>query len=287
MSSNSSNLRLNYNFNLINRIKTRIQSQASNQKNSNSTLSGAARSIYAEGGFTAFFRGIASPLLSLVILNTLNFSTYATFKESLGVQRHETSISISTSIKVALAGGLVGPLSALISTPFEMVKTQMQLNIKTNVTNMSGRSSSSTYHAYKLVKLHGFRVLYSGHGVNTVREVVFLATYFTVYENIRAFCSQQLPPMMSVPFAGGFSGAVGWLVSFPLDCIKSNIQGAVYAQRGDRPLSAIVVMKQLLKVNGVLGLYAGVIPSLVRAFLVSSSRFSAYETTLWILNDFS
>ncbi len=30
---------------------------------------------------------------------------------------------------------------------------------------------------------------------------------------------------VSIPVAGGFSGAIGWFISFPLDCIKSNIQG--------------------------------------------------------------
>ena len=34
---------------------------------------------------------------------------------------------------------------------------------------------------------------------------------------------------------------------------------------------------------GIRGLYAGVVPSVVRAFLVSASRFSAYETALYFL----
>ena len=32
--------------------------------------------------------------------------------------------------------------------------------------------------------------------------------------------------MLAVPLAGGLSGAVGWFVSYPLDCVKAQVQGA-------------------------------------------------------------
>ena len=35
----------------------------------------------------------------------------------------------------------------------------------------------------------------------------------------------KLVSKVSIPIAGGISGAVGWFISFPLDCVKSNIQG--------------------------------------------------------------
>ena len=41
--------------------------------------------------------------------------------------------------------------------------------------------------------------------------------------------------------------------------------------------AAITVARDLVKTRGVAGLYAGVGPSVLRAFLVSGSRFTAYE----------
>jgi hypothetical protein len=43
------------------------------------------------------------------------------------------------------------------------------------------------------------------------------------------------------------------------------------------------VFSDLLRRRGVHGLYSGVALSLARAFLVSASRFSAYEGALWVL----
>lgn len=84
-----------------------------------------------------------------------------------------------------------------------------------------------------------------------------------------------------VPLAGGVAGAVGWFISFPLDSIKSVIQGAPLNSTAPR---ARVVAKDLVKTKGLFGLYRGLAPSITRAFVVSSTRFSAYETVLYMLS---
>lgn len=239
--------------------------------------------MYSEGGLLGFYRGLAAPLVSLVILNTMTFSTYASLKERFGVARDTAVFGPTENLRVALAAASVGPIAAIVSTPFEMVKTQMQLNMKlaSHSTGPSTASRSSFMHAFLLVKQFGVRTLYIGHGINTIREMLFLSTYFLVYENTRTVFASFLPHSMAVPFAGGISGATGWLVTFPLDCIKANIQGRDL-QCNTRS-STLFVAKDLLKSRGILGLYAGLMPSIARAFLVSSSRFSAYELSLWML----
>jgi solute carrier family 25 carnitine/acylcarnitine transporter 20/29 len=68
-----------------------------------------------------------------------------------------------------------------------------------------------------------------------------------------------------------------------LDCIKSNLQGRDFA--AGRPPSSFRIAADLFRARGLLGFYAGIIPSLMRSFLVSGSRFSAYETAIWALRD--
>jgi hypothetical protein len=46
---------------------------------------------------------------------------------------------------------------------------------------------------------------------------------------------------------------------------------------------SLKVLWYLMETKGVKGVYGGVSPSIVRAFLVSGSRFSAYEGALWLL----
>ncbi len=99
----------------------------------------------------------------------------------------------------------------------------------------------------------------------------------------------QASSAWTVPVAGGISGAWAWFVSFPLDCIKATIQGTRLrpqiisngeAVAAAEKLKSLDVLKELLRTKGINGLYAGVTPSIARAFIVSGTRFSAYEYTL-------
>ena len=203
---------------------------------SNMSVTNSIRTIYSKSGFVGFYKGVGSPLVALTILNTVNFSSYARFRNLLSVQSPLDLRNKYFEWKIALAAALVGPIASSISTPFELVKTQMQLSASNGPATMTITKGTvwknSLHAAVDLVKRFGIRHLYLGHSVNTLREMVFLSTYFTVYEHLkynlsgsnseRSFIS--LSPLFSVPLSGGCAGACGWFVSFPLDLIKTNIQ---------------------------------------------------------------
>lgn len=269
-------------------IKTRLQSQAGGAHQLG--VGTLARTILKEEGFRGFYRGIAPPLTALTILNTLSFACYSSAKKYLRVGQvgpvkcADGSTKFVFEPRVMLAGIAGGPLGSLLSTPFEVLKVQMQMD------NVTGQRYRNSLHAAQcIVTEHGIRALYLGHLVNTNREMIFLATYFGTYEHSRAVFEQNLPRAIAVPVAGGISGALAWFISFPLDCIKAQIQGQRLDAARSKDLSqprvtAIRAAAQIYNAKGLLGLYTGVAPSIARAFLVSGSRFSAYEFAVWALN---
>eukprot|EP00457_Paulinella_chromatophora_P010866 gb/GEZN01010985.1/.p1 GENE.gb/GEZN01010985.1/~~gb/GEZN01010985.1/.p1 ORF type:complete len:302 (+),score=29.12 gb/GEZN01010985.1/:116-1021(+) len=261
-------------------IKTRMQTSHSRLStyaplsSSPPGLFSLGRTILREEGLRGMYKGVAAPLVSLTLLNTLNFSSYGFFRVYFGA-------SHGFDIRNGLAGACAGPIAALISTPEHMLKTQMQLD------NVGARRYHGSLHAARcLIREHGFRSLYLAHGINTAREGVFLATYFLGYETLSYSLHTHLgfPSLFAVPFAGGLSGALGWLVSFPLDCIKAGVQGQRLDQVKLREIEQVAVARKLLADPGKL--YAGLTPSLLRAFLVSGSRFSAYELAIWSLTSY-
>jgi len=268
-------------------IKTRMQAGAGGKQAASGMLSMGRHILQAEGG-NGFYRGVASPLAALTILNTLNFSSYATFRRVYGVDDAKI-VRGGFEWRVSLAAASVGPLASLISTPFELVKTQMVINSKGQSAQAGAKRPSSVKAALALVREHGFRSLYVAHAVNTTREVVFLGTYFTVYEHCKNGLSNHLSRSWgisdkgSIPVAGGIAGAVGWFLSFPFDCVKSNIQGLPFVKGGAPPPTAREVARSLLRQKGLAGLYSGVLPSITRAFLVSASRFMVYEGVLTLM----
>lgn len=134
-----------------------------------------------------------------------------------------------------------------------------------------------------LLRGNGVQVLYTGFGVNSVREAVFLGSYFYCYEGLRqSFIQNSISLAYAVPVAGGISGAIGWLSSFPLDCIRARVQGQdVNGNLQKR--SSMEIAEYLIRRKGIVGFYSGVTPSIVRAFLVSASRFSAYEVAIRLI----
>jgi solute carrier family 25 carnitine/acylcarnitine transporter 20/29 len=148
--------------------------------------------------------------------------------------------------------------------------------------NITKKEYQTSFHCVKtLVQSHGPRIVYTGHVINTIREATFIGNYFFVYEGMREFLIQSSPlsVQVAVPVSGGFAGAISWFISFPLDCVRAGVQGQPLPPRK----SAYHVFSTLVTERGLKGLYSGASASIARAFLVSGSRFSAYEGALWIM----
>ena len=204
--------------------------------------------------------------------------------------------------RVVCAAASVGPLCALVSTPFELVKLQVQLDAANHSrggaagegrtsTDQNGsrgyvrKYSGSAHAARQLLKTHGPRVFFLGHGVNTARECVFNAVFFSTFEHTaNGFETVTgLSPATATAAAGGVAGAAGWLANLPLDCVKSRIQGQCLgdgaggwdAGRGAR-VGFVEAARTVGARGGIAGFFAGAAPSLARSFVVSGSRFTAF-----------
>ena len=101
--------------------------------------------------------------------------------------------------------------------------------------------------------------------------------------NVMMHIDSSWATSLAIPMAGGCAGATAWAFTFPLDCVRASVQGQpISTSQSIQKQGAIQTLKILMETKGFTGLYAGVGPSIARAFLVSGSRFSAYEGALWV-----
>jgi len=178
----------------------------------------------------------------------------------------------------------------------------MQLD---NTRQLNGRFTSSFQCAKTLVSSHGLSILYTGGGINTIREAAFVGIYFFCYEGYKTEFQQLLMRIekyvnpntnnnsqrsswsttFAIPTAGGCAGASAWALTFPLDCVRAGVQGQQIPTSSNEPViqkrGALEVLREL-KAKGFTRLYSGVSPTIARAFIVSGTRFSAYEGALWL-----
>lgn len=177
-------------------VKARLQ--CGNARNS---VSSVVRSIAAADGARGFYRGVASPLLSMTLLNTLSFRSWAAAREACGLPHHpgDAGAPAGSLAQRFAAGALVAPGVTLLSTPFELVKVQLQLDKR-------HRFAGAGACARAIAAEGGLRALWLGAPVNLVREGLFLGVYFTGYEQARyELVHAGVAPGLAVPLAGAFA----------------------------------------------------------------------------------
>jgi len=228
-------------------VKTQMQSLKTHD------VAGTTQRILQRDGVLGLYRGIAAPLCALMVLNAQTFALYSWLKRQLK--------------SAPLSGFLCGFASSLVSTPFELIKVRVAVG-----------KSPNALRAFKDLG----RNLYHGHQINTLRECVFLSSYFTVYEHSRRSWQTYLPAsFLEVPCSGALAGATGWILSYPLDCVKTHVQ----KQSFNTPQPPwYTILRDTIRIKGGLhALYSGLAPSIARACLTSATRFTAYEAALSLI----
>lgn len=94
-------------------ITTRVQSRVSD----------SARHVFKEVGFSGLFRGFWSTTARDWPFMIILFSTYESLKAHRGINNHAQG-EIST-LKSTLYGGFSGGLAGFLTTPFDVVKTEV------------------------------------------------------------------------------------------------------------------------------------------------------------------
>jgi solute carrier family 25 carnitine/acylcarnitine transporter 20/29 len=151
--------------------------------------------------------------------------------------------TINTSIESPFCSGLItGLVLGPFTTPFENLKIHSQMNISKR----------------------DLQWLYRGIGLTTLRESLALSIYFSSYEETKKYTNNSF-------LSGCISGVSNWLITYPIDTIKTRIQNYQYntivsAIRGGNLLCGLPVV-------------------LIRAGLVNGAIFQTYEITNSYIQD--
>lgn len=262
-----------------------------------------------EEGLRGAYRGLGPPVCMMMLMNAVNFTAFNRAKEALGVDGpvgigarahedgHRASSASVVDWRVVAAATAVGPPCALIGTPFELVKLQMQMEARHAGHRRKRLESSAFRFATTLHSTYGWRVFYLGGATNVARECLFNAVFFSTFEHTRFgfadLCEERgIRREVAIATAGGLAGAAAWLLSLPLDCVKSGVQGQDLrnggwdARRGGSRAARIGFAESaraVFQTRGVFGFFSGAAPSVGRSFIVSGSRFVAFAGGMELL----
>jgi len=176
----------------------------------------------------------------------------------------------------------VGLLQSVVVTPVEGIKCRLQ-----------GQRNKDSYKgtvdcAKKIYKAAGVRGVWSGFVVTMARDTPSFGVYFWAYEYGKRHVfiqeGQKRASKFGMFMAGGMAGVLGWLVSYPLDVIKSRIQ--MDSLKKPRYKGIIDCAKKSYKESGWRVFFKGLGATLARGFIVNGTTFLGYEFSLSVLHKF-
>ncbi|KAJ3211122.1 hypothetical protein HK099_008094 [Clydaea vesicula] len=208
--------------------------------------------IVKEEGFTGLYKGMASPLIGVALINSLLFGVYGSAIRVFS--KDETGNPSLTAI--ACAG---------------MTSVKIRLQNQRDLTHIP-----KGYPVYngpidcikKIYASQGIKGYFRGLNSTILRETPSYGAYFASYEFL---CRQLIPdgnydvPSFRLLLAGGFAGVCGWIVTYPFDVIKTRLQ-SVEQEIKPTYKGVFDCYKKLVAAEGSRVLWSGLGAACVRAF---------------------
>eukprot|EP00548_Thalassiothrix_antarctica_P004645 CAMPEP_0194142582 /NCGR_PEP_ID=MMETSP0152-20130528/11812_1 /TAXON_ID=1049557 /ORGANISM="Thalassiothrix antarctica, Strain L6-D1" /LENGTH=255 /DNA_ID=CAMNT_0038841583 /DNA_START=161 /DNA_END=928 /DNA_ORIENTATION=- len=238
-------------------------------------------SIFRNEGLAAFWKGAVPTALGMAAENAMAFGVNEALKRAFPDDQsaaQKDSKVLPNLFKPFLMGAITGCFSAPVLLPSEIIKAKMQVVVGTN--------SSSNQIIKKMLAKQGIRSLFVGLDAQLMRDCSFYGFFFGSYELMTFFFRNYVPSMpdeVNYFLSGGFAGMLGWSMAMPFDVPKTNVQS-----RYDTKVvgSYFPELLKIAKQRGVMGLYSGLGPTLIRAFPANAALFLGVETGKKMFDDF-
>ena len=244
-------------------VKTKMQAQRGFEDHS--MLRSFAKTV-REQRLRGLYRGCLPPLLGSGLFRSTQFAVFEAVytQQDSGVGRWELPFSGGVQLRVLAGGFFASTARSVIETPLEYVKVRRQ-------TGQGWR----------------FRDVYRGFGVTWLRTQGLMVTYFVLVDSTR----RHAPELFSFPVFGpflvsGVAATTAWWVVWPLEYMKSQVQGGYGPERSLLARMRMVVRER----GGFLALYRGIGPGTIRSFIANGTSMAVMQwaqkkVTEWGIRD--
>lgn len=162
-------------------IRTKMQSQ----KQSYTELTHCIRSAVQAEGWVSLWRGLGPTLLRDVPFSAMYWYNYERAKALLCEHYNTTEATFAISF---LSGALSGSFAAIVTLPFDVVKTRRQVELgELQAKNLSCQGSSTFSCMSRIVAEHGISGLFAGFMPRLIKVAPACAIMISTYEFGKAF----------------------------------------------------------------------------------------------------
>ena len=252
----------------LDRLKTLMQASPPGQP-SRGMLAGL-RSIYAEGGMGAFFRGNTANVLKIAPETSIKFISFDLLKGCFARDRGNVTVT-----ERFVAGGGAGAIGQVAVYPLEICKTRLAIAAPGVYAGLLDCLRS-------VVQREGMGALYKGLGTSVIGIVPYAGIDLAVNSAFKDVASRvysargEEPGVSAVLACGMISSTMAMLCTYPINLVRTRLQasGMPGTPEYAGPLD---VVRQAVRAGGLSALYQGLLPNLLKVLPATSISYAVYD----------
>ncbi|XP_054012695.1 calcium-binding mitochondrial carrier protein SCaMC-2 isoform X2 [Hylaeus anthracinus] len=228
-----------------------------------------------EGGMTSLWRGNGINVLKIGPESALKFMAYEQIKKAIkGDDVRELGL-----YERLMAGSLAGGISQSAIYPLEVLKTRFALR-------KTGEFAGLVDATKKIYRQGGLKSFYRGYVPNLMGIIPYAGIDLAVYETLknrylRTHDKNEQPPFWILLLCGTTSSTAGQVCSYPLALVRTRLQADISSDKF--PNTMVGVFKEIIRKEGVRGLYRGITPNFLKVAPAVSISYIVYENVRGLL----
>lgn len=226
-------------------------------------------------GVKSLWSGLSPTLVLALPTTVLYFVAYEQFRLRLKEwNTKRTGVKDMPLWVPLIAGCSARVLAVTCVNPLELIRTKMQSE-KLSYLEVGGALKT-------LLREYGLLGLWKGLFPTILRDVPFSSIYWTSYETCKKMYDVKDPSFGFSFCAGAVSGSIAAFFTVPFDVVKTHQQiefgeTVIYTDKPGQPSGTFATMLKIYKNHGVRGLYAGVVPRLIKVAPACAIMIASFE----------
>jgi len=245
--------------------------------------------------FGSLYAGIGTPLLSVGIIQSLNFFLYDQFRRRMYSTKHEILTGLEyldqdSIANVSTAAFAAGGIISVVTSPLQVLKTIQQLYPQHSMKGALKHVSGGTFDLSR-----SSRGLFVGFAPHLYCETFGRGVYFGVYETIKRYMTalnrekyqQDGLSLHQRMAAASVAGMTSWTVIYPMDVVRCRMYALLASSAQSQMLSVYQVMADMYQNGGnsIKPFFRGFGLTIIRAGPVAAVVLPVYDITLQGLNN--
>ncbi|XP_025830479.1 mitochondrial thiamine pyrophosphate carrier-like [Agrilus planipennis] len=271
------------------RFQLQVEKIAHHHEGKYKSILHAIQLMIAEEGFLSLWKGhVPAQWLSVVY----GMAQFWCFESLTSITRRTPHLQNHKHISNFACGAISGGVATLSSFPFDVIRTRLIAQGEEH------KLYSGFIHcSYHIIRHEGVPVLFRGLLPTFIQVVPYAGVQFMSYKFfVNIFKSLMGSKEKDYSFsssltAGSIAGLFAKIAVYPLDVTKKRLQiqgiehirkpfGKVFSCQG-----MMDCIRKIYAIEGVIGFYKGLNPSLLKAVVTSGMYFATYELMCKIIVD--